>query len=63
MKGSNTALYILIVIGIYSAPLSPNAGLNHTPVAYSQSQASSFLTEVNAIDNMPAKNQSGRNEV
>jgi len=55
MKGSNTALCILIVIGIYAVLLSPNAGLNYTPVAYSQSLASSFLTEVNAIDNMPAQ--------
>jgi pimeloyl-ACP methyl ester carboxylesterase len=55
MKGSNIALCALIVIGIYSVLLSPNASLSYTPVAYSQSLNSSFQAEVNAIDNMPAQ--------
>lgn len=52
----NQTILFVLIITVYFALLSPNAGLNYIPLVYGgQAPNSSFQAEVSAIDNMPAQ--------
>jgi pimeloyl-ACP methyl ester carboxylesterase len=53
MKTNNQFLIILVIL--FFVLLTPNIGLNHIQLAYSQNQSSSFQAEVKALDDIPSQ--------